>query len=80
MKSLILVIAASLLLAACGSGGDDAGTASAAPAPGAAGGTALDAFTSFVANLAASRSEDAEPVSADAIGLSTSETSEPAAL
>ena len=69
----LLLVAATVLLAACGGGGNDAPPP---PAPV----TVIDAFTSFVRNLASSLIDTIEPVAITDVAITGSETNEPEAV
>jgi len=70
----LLLVAATVLLAACGGGGNDA------PPPPPAPVTVIDAFSSFVRNLASSLIDTIEPVAITDVATTGSETNEPEAV
>jgi hypothetical protein len=79
MKNLVLIAATVLALSACGGSGSSGADAGATGGSNT-GASMFDAFTSFVASLVGTTPDNTEPVSTDSVGLTTSDTTEPAKI
>ena len=74
-KVTLTAVAAALMIAGCGGGGNDVSTAPSQPAPEI--GQSVTALVTFIGELIANISESSDPVTINALTLATDDRAEP---